>query len=257
MTELDRVERVVAPLRRQVLQLIRQDILNFSLRPNSRLVERELCERYGVSRPVVREALRSLESEGLVQVIPNKGPIVASITVAEARSVYEVRMVLEGLAGKLCAERATDATIMELAAIVERLDERTRLGDMNAVLATKNEFYEALFKGTMNDAIPAMLRSLHARVTLMRALSLRVAGRGEQSRREIHDILDAVRSRDQEAAWTACVTHVSAAERAAMSELHRLGIDDDATPLANVDVLKAAQEPRSRDSRVSGMPPLG
>src|SRR5271156_6163978 len=103
-----------APLRRQVLDEIRQSIIAGRLEPGSRLVERKLIAMMGVSRTVIREALRQLESEGLVSVVPNKGPIVRELTLGEARDLYSIRAVLEGLAVRLFVESAKDRDIQRL-----------------------------------------------------------------------------------------------------------------------------------------------
>ena len=89
------VARVAAPLREQVLDLLRREIVEMRLRPGQRLVERELIQRIGVSRTTIREALRELAAEGLVTTIPQKGAIVAVPSWREAEEVYEVRALLE------------------------------------------------------------------------------------------------------------------------------------------------------------------
>ena len=88
------IERSAAPLRRQVLDELRQSIIAGRLAPGSRLIERELIAMMGVSRTVIREALRQMESEGLVANIPNKGPVVRELTLAEAKDLYSIRAVL-------------------------------------------------------------------------------------------------------------------------------------------------------------------
>src|SRR5580700_12350536 len=108
------VPRSAAPLRRQVLDELRQSIIAGRLRPGARLVERELIAMMGVSRTVIREALRQLESEGLVAIVPNKGPIVRTLTVEEARDIYAIRAVLEGLAARLFTEQADQTQISRL-----------------------------------------------------------------------------------------------------------------------------------------------
>jgi len=82
------VQKLAAPLRQQVLDGLRQAIIDGRLVPGARLIERELTEMMGVSRTVIREALRQLESEGLIAIIPNKGPVVRELTLAEARDLY-------------------------------------------------------------------------------------------------------------------------------------------------------------------------
>jgi DNA-binding GntR family transcriptional regulator len=117
-----RVVRNTVTLRQQVLEVLRSAILNFQFKPGDRLIERELCEMTGVSRTSVREALRHLESEGLVQNLPNKGPMVATVTADEAREIFEVRRVLEGLAARLFAERAGAPERAALDAAMAALD---------------------------------------------------------------------------------------------------------------------------------------
>src|SRR6202158_526809 len=102
------IERSAAPLRRQVLDELRQSIIAGRLAPGSRLIERELIAMMGVSRTVIRDALRQLESEGLIAIIPNKGPVVRELTLAEAKDLYSIRAVLEGLAAGVCGEKAAE-----------------------------------------------------------------------------------------------------------------------------------------------------
>src|SRR5271167_1412107 len=103
-SSLAAIPKSAAPLRKQVLDELRQSIISGRLSPGERLVERELISMMGVSRTVIREALRQLESEGLVAIIPNKGPIVRTLTWEEAQDLYAIRAVLEGLAARLFVE---------------------------------------------------------------------------------------------------------------------------------------------------------
>src|SRR5512143_571714 len=103
------IRKFAAPLRQQVLDGLRRAIIDGQLAPGARLTERELTKMMGVSRTVVREALRQLESEGLIAIIPNKGPVVRELTPAEARDLYSIRAVLEGFAARLFTENARDA----------------------------------------------------------------------------------------------------------------------------------------------------
>src|SRR3954451_11087538 len=109
-----RGRRVAAPLREQVLDVLRQAMLDFRLRPGQRLIEHELIEQIGVSRTTIREVLRELEAEGLVTTIPQKGAIVVVPSPEEAAELYEVRSALEQLVVKNFVERATDEQIAEL-----------------------------------------------------------------------------------------------------------------------------------------------
>ena len=102
-----KVRRVAAVLRHSVTESIRNAILAGRFKPGDRMPERELCEMTGVSRTLVREALRQLETERLIKVIPHRGPVVATITPEQANDIYRVREELEGLASQLFAEPQT------------------------------------------------------------------------------------------------------------------------------------------------------
>src|SRR5215813_6435109 len=109
-----RVDRSGKTLRGLALEKMRDAILDFRLRPGERLVERTLCERLGVSRTVVREVLRHLEAEGLVESIPQQGPAVARPDPARAAQIYEIRALLEADAARACAQRVTPADVKRL-----------------------------------------------------------------------------------------------------------------------------------------------
>src|SRR5579885_3504051 len=102
------ISHIAAPVREQVGARLRQAIVTGHFQPGARLIERELCTLLGVSRTSLREALRQLESDGLVVNIPHKGLVVATMTREEAEEIYQVRAAMEGLAGRLAALRATD-----------------------------------------------------------------------------------------------------------------------------------------------------
>lgn len=212
-----RVERNPALIRSQVLENLRQAILDRRLAPGQRLIERELVELTGVSRTSVREALRELAAEGLVTAIPNKGTIVTSVSAEEARQLYQVRSALEALAGRLFVEHAS---VAQRKALVRALDKVDKLAAKDQpILAAKDAFYDVLFEGGGNVALRQVVGSLHARVSVLRSLSLSVPGRLEHSVKELHAIVDAVLANDAEAAGAACARHVEEAGRAGLIAL--------------------------------------
>src|SRR5688500_13786589 len=95
----------VQSVQQQAVERLRAAILAGVFKPGDRLVEADLCARLGVSRPSVREALRSLEAEGLVNIVPNRGPQIPVLTWQQAEEIYQVRALLEGEAAALCARR--------------------------------------------------------------------------------------------------------------------------------------------------------
>jgi len=213
-----RVERAPAPIRSRVLDNLRQAILERKLAPGQRLIERELVELTGVSRTSIREALRELAAEGLVTTIPNKGTVVATVTAEEARQLYQVRSALEGLAGRLFVENATSAQRRALVNALRAVERAAPKGSP-AMLAAKDKFYDVLFEGGGNEALRSMAGALHARVNLLRSMSLSVPGRSAESLAELAEIVAAVQAGDADAAAKACSHHVEAAGMAGFSAL--------------------------------------
>ncbi len=107
----------------------------------------------GVSRPSVREALRQLESEGLIETIPNRGPVVATLSRDEAVGIYQVRGALEGLAAKLFAEQASAELINELNDACGALSQAISERDFEGAIKAKDQFYTTLFRGAKNPTI--------------------------------------------------------------------------------------------------------
>jgi DNA-binding GntR family transcriptional regulator len=204
-----------------VSEKLREAIYDMRFTPGTRLVERELCEMTGVSRTLIREALRELEADGLVEVGP-KGPIVAVLTPDDARSVYDVRAALEGLAGRRCAENATPVVI---AALRDALDDVERVYADESVsgsqkLAAKTRFYQALFAGAGNPVLTDLLRVLHARINLLRA-AFAEPSRTMKSLSEMRRIVAAIEKRDADAAARLCVEHVENAALVAFTAMDR------------------------------------
>ena len=201
---LPAVRHSLAPLREQVLDQLREAIINGRLEPGARLIERSLIDMLGVSRTVVREALRQLESEGLVATDARKGMVVRALTAAEARDLYAIRALLEGLAARLFVEHATT---VQRKALAEALQETVRAyatGDPDCVLRAKNEFYRRLFDGAGSETLSSMLGMLHARIWRWRALGLTHPGRSPDRSREsianLRAMLAAIQRRDADAA---------------------------------------------------------
>lgn len=214
-----RVMRSAAPLRHSVTENIRNAIAVGYFQPGKRLPERELCEMIGVSRTLVREALRQLESEGLIFIIPHRGPVVATLTVAQAKGIYAVRTELEGLASELFAKQASDAQLLALKKSFEELKIALTESDPIDRLKAKNYFYDCLVEGSGNEALGDTLRMLNSRVTLLRATSLKAAGRTKKSIEELERLMKALSSRDALAARKAAAIHVKNAAAAALSQL--------------------------------------
>jgi DNA-binding GntR family transcriptional regulator len=220
------IGRVAAPLRDQVLNVVRQAILNFELQPGQRLVERELIEKLDVSRTTVREVIARLAAEGLVTVVPQKGAIVSVLSVSEAADIYEMRASLEALAVRRFIERATAdqrAQLRGCLAEVEAAAEATGTTPIDELNA-KDHFYEVLLAGANSPPLSQMLSILHARVRVLRAMSLSTPGRPVEAAGEIRLVVEAIEAGDTRRAAELCKKHVRASAKMGQARLAATGV---------------------------------
>jgi DNA-binding GntR family transcriptional regulator len=194
---------------------LRDAILDGVFKPGEKLLEAELCRQMGVSRTSVREALRQLEAERLVTIIPNRGPSVTQLTWKEAEAIYDARELLEGESAARFAERATVAEIARAKAALADFDRAVTMDDARGRLTYTQRFYDLIIEGCGNPIIGEMLQSLFARINFLRARSMSREGRGKNSSIEMWRIFAAIESHNARAARVAAVQHVKSACAAA------------------------------------------
>ena len=148
------------PLRDVVFKTLRQAILKGELEPGERLMEIQLAERLGVSRTPIREAIRKLELEGLVLMIPRKGAEVARISESNLRDVLEVRRSLEELAIDLACQRMTPEELEELKMIQEKFALAIKSGDAMQIAETDERYHEIIYLSTKNEKLVQILNNL-------------------------------------------------------------------------------------------------
>ncbi|MBS9477511.1 GntR family transcriptional regulator [Ancylobacter radicis] len=216
-----KVERSVT-LRSLTLEKMRDAILDFRFKPGERLVERTLCERLGVSRSVVREVLRHLEAEGLVETIPHQGPAVTRPDPKQAAQIYEIRGLLESEAARACALTASAADIAALGAAIDDIDAAFRTGSPREVLRRTTEFYEKLFVAAGKQVAWDVVRSLNARINHLRSMTIAAEGRHEAAIAEMRALHGALARRDGAAAYEASRAHVASVAQLSHSILGTL-----------------------------------
>lgn len=199
----------------QTASKLRDAILSGIFRPGDRLIEADLCQRMGVSRTSIREALRSLEAERLVTIIPNRGPSVTEITWDEAQEIYDARALLEGEAAALFAVRASSAELGALKLALDEFDRVTASSDSLERIAATARFYEVILNGCGNRIIAETLHGLVARISFLRARSMSEPGRARLSAAEMRQMYNAIKSNKASAARNAAIEHVRAACAAA------------------------------------------
>lgn len=148
------------PLRDVVFQTLRQAILRGELKPGERLMEIHLAQKLGVSRTPVREAIRKLELEGLVLMIPRKGAVVAEITVKDLEDVLEVRMALEELAVRNACRRITPEQLQEVKRLSEEFRKTLYGDDVSAYAQADVKFHDAIYLATGNGRLVQILNNL-------------------------------------------------------------------------------------------------
>ncbi|MGU3497041.1 GntR family transcriptional regulator [Xanthobacteraceae bacterium A53D] len=235
------ITRQAATLRLIVEDKMRSAIASGLFKPGQRLVERELCELIGVGRTSVREALRQLEAEGLVQTIPHRGPIVSTISPDEARQLYEIRALLEGYAGRQFAEHGSPEAVARLKAAAADLNEAAKSRDRSRLIGAKTHFYKVLMEGAGNVFAAQFLTSLHNRITLLRFTSMTQEGRLTQSMREIRAIVDAIAAGDGPAAEASCRRHIEEAAKVALGVLGGSAPEQQDTEASPPPVRKSAK----------------
>lgn len=204
------IDRPAESIPERVVRRVMQAIADGLLPPGRRLTERELMELTGVSRTSIREAVRHLQTLGLVETSPSRGVRVSVLGTDEVREIYEMREALESKAAELFTRRATDAEVTALAEMVKPM------GSAEEQRTAIFEFDELLLDGARNSMLKATLGALHVRIHALRSLSLTVPGRREQSVKEYLELTAAIEARSPERAAQAARRHVQEAAKAAL-----------------------------------------
>lgn len=207
------------PLREIVFEAIREAIINGILKPGERLMEIQLAEEMGVSRTPVREAIRKLELEGFVVMIPRKGAYVAGLSMKDIADVFEIRAALEGLAAGLAAERITEEELEELERLLVKIGECIQSDDLNAVIEQDTEFHDVLFKATRNERLVQIVSNLREQIQRYRTASLSSPGRMKLALEEHKQIVEALSERDVEKAQRLAREHIENAENSMLEVL--------------------------------------
>jgi len=208
-TRLQPVQQASAPLRNKIIAALRSAIETGVLVPGQRLIEKDLCEQLGVSRTSLREALREVQAEGILEYNSSRGLSVSSISIEDAKNIYRLRSVLEALAVEQFIEQASDAQIEELVAESEQLKKAYRSGVLEDIVAAKRDFYDRICAGAKNPIAFDMINRLVLRTSSLRKRSLVRKERHAQSIKEIDALMKAIQRRDIARARAAAIEHVN------------------------------------------------
>ncbi|MDF1616544.1 GntR family transcriptional regulator [Petrocella sp. FN5] len=180
-------------LRGRVFHKIREDILKGGYKHKEAIKELQVAVELGVSRTPVREALRQLELEGLVTIIPNKGAIVTGINAKDIQDIYAIRSMIEGLCAKWASENITASQIDDLEEVVYLSEFHLEKGHIDQLYELDNKFHEILYEASNSKIMKHVLSDFHHYVQRVRKVSLSSVDRAKASIKEHKAILEALK----------------------------------------------------------------
>jgi DNA-binding GntR family transcriptional regulator len=195
-------------LRGRVFNKLREDILSGVYHENEELKENTIGLELGVSRTPVREALRQLELEGLVTMIPNKGAYVTGITSKDIHDIYIIRSYLEGLCARWACDHITEAQIEALEEILYLSDFHARRSHFEQLVELDNKFHDLIYKASGSKILNHVLSDFHHYVERIRKITLAMPNRAAKSSQEHAAIVDAIRKRDGNLAEALAHEHI-------------------------------------------------
>lgn len=201
-------ENAYLPLRDVVFQTLRQAILKGELQPGERLMEIKLAETLGVSRTPIREAIRKLELEGLVVMIPRKGAAVANITEKDTKDVLEVRRTLEMFAVEVACERITGEQLSELKEAAKAFESAKGSMDLIRIAESDMKFHEIIYEATHNERLLQMLNNLRENMYRYRIEYLKDPNYYDSLVGEHREILNAIENGDKHTAAIRMRDHI-------------------------------------------------
>ncbi len=201
------------PLRDVVCEALRTAIIGGILKPGERLMEIQLAEELGVSRTPVREAIRKLEQEGFVEMLPRRGTYVADISIKDVTDVYEIRMALDVLAAGLAAKRITDEELALLKRKLSDIKEVVESADMEKIGEYDWAFHEVLYKASKNDRLFGIISNLREQLTRLRVTTMNFRDRIKDTIIEHELLVESIAKRDVELARKRAYEHMSNAEK--------------------------------------------
>ncbi len=207
------------PLRDVVFNTLRQAILTGELKPGERLMEIHLANKLGVSRTPIREAIRKLELEGLVIMIPRRGAEVAQITEKSMNDVLEVRRAMDALCVELACERISEKELEQLKAACDAFAEAVKTKNIRTIAQADVALHDIIVQATGNLRLVQLINNLSEQMYRYRFEYLKDTSRHEFLIKEHHMIYEGIKERDKEAASQAAKLHIDNQEHAIIEQI--------------------------------------
>lgn len=209
------------PLRDVIFDTLREAIIVGELKPGQRLMEVQLAEKMGVSRTPVREAIRKLELEGLVEMLPRKGAHVADLSVKDIMDVLEVRATLDGLATSLSATRITDDEKKELRHLLDQFINYVEKENLQGSIKKDVEFHDVIYRSSRNDKLIQISNNLREQIQRFRIVYIKDYSSSRELIREHTEIYEAIIAGNPETAMEAARRHIKNQEETIIRSLKR------------------------------------
>ena len=207
------------PLREVVCETLRNAIVSGILQPGERLMEIQVAEELGVSRTPVREAIRKLELEGFVVMIPRRGTYVSDLSIKDINEVYEVRTALDVLAAELAAERITEEELEEMERLLVEIGEYIEIYDMDKIVEADSKFHDILYRASRNERLVGIINNLREQLTRFRSLSMSYPGRLKDMLGEHTRLVEALGQRNVALAKNLAGEHMANAEQTLLKNM--------------------------------------
>ncbi|HLW04313.1 MAG TPA: GntR family transcriptional regulator [Azoarcus sp.] len=209
-------------LHQEVTSRLRQRIIEGDFEPGSKLNERELCEAMNVSRTPLREAIKTLAAEGLVELLPNRGAVVAQLDEQDLIDTFEVIAGLEGLSGKLAAQRITEEELAEIRALQFEMCAAHARRDLPVYYRLNLEIHARINAAARNPVLEQTWRNVNARLQVLRFRSNLDGAKWDRALEEHKQMVELLAQRDAEGLRRLLVTHLLG-KRDTVLELMRTG----------------------------------
>lgn len=209
------------PLREVIFNSLREAIIVGELKPGERLMEVQLAEKMGVSRTPVREAIRKLELEGLVNMVPRRGAQVADLSVKDIMDVLEVRATLDGLATSLSALRITAEELKELKHIHTQFISYVEKENLAGLIKKDVEFHDVIYRSSRNDKLIQITSNLREQIQRFRVIYLKDYGNTRELIKEHLEICESIESKNVDTARTLAQKHIKNQEVAIINSLKK------------------------------------
>lgn len=209
------------PLYVLVLDVLREAIINGTLKPGEKILEAQLAEELGISRTPVREAMRKLEQEGFVRIIPRKGACVAEFSEGDIEETFQVRLALELLAVELASEKMDASGAAALEKVLQEEEIAIESGSLVEQVEKDAEFHEHIYRIAGNQKLIQIMGNLREQITRFRFVSIGGRGRGKEVLLEHMGIFEALKQRNAALARERIDRHVRSTQEALIAAIRR------------------------------------